>query len=333
MLCCNTTICKLRLAGAMNSKNRTSAAAQFLVSDSQVNAEGVHVWPFEPGFPIDAIKHNLSGRRPFRMNRHDYVEIVYLNSGELVWQVQDNCVHEQRGDLFVMLHPKYHRVTEQSSMQVTAESLFFHPELLRSRPTCRDESEYLVPFLTRDSEFAHVVPRKTDIPSEVLMLMRRIRTELPATSDRSRLAIKTYVKMILVHILNHFAVTQEPFVRSDRRHRELERFKPVFELLESQYSENISPGDAADSLKMSASHFRRAFKHFTGQSFVPYLNHFRIEKAQQLLANPTIPISEVGLEVGFCDQSYFGLIFRRLTTMTPRQYRRRVLAEKESPGR
>jgi len=310
----------------MATSNRVPANGQFLVSDFQVNAEGVHVWPFEPQFPIDAIKHNLSGRHPFRMNRHDYVEIVYLNSGELVWQVQDNCVREQRGDLFVMLHPKYHRVTEHSSKQVTAESLFFHPELLRSRPACKDESEYLVPFFSRDAEFAHVVPRDTAIPTEVLDLIRRIRKELPATTDCARLAVKTYVKMILVHILNHFAISEEPLLRSDRRHRELDRFKPVFEFLDHNYSEPISPGDAADTLNMSPSHFRRAFKHLTGQSFVPYLNHFRIEKAQQLLANPDIPISEVGLEVGFCDQSYFGLIFRRLTTMTPRQYRQRALA-------
>ncbi len=305
------------------------ASDQFLVSDSQVNAEGIHVWPFQPEFPIDAIKHNLSGRHPFRMNRHDYVEIVYLRSGELVWQVQDNSVREQRGDLFVMLHPKYHRLTEHSSRQVTAESLFFHPQLLRSHP--REESECLVPFFSKDAEFAHVVPRKTDVPAEVLDLMRRIRKELPATSDRARLSVKTYVKMILVNILNHCAITEEPFVRSDRRHRELDRFKPVFEFLDQNYADPISPSDAADTLSMSPSHFRRAFKHLTGQSFVPYLNNFRIEKAQQLLANSEIPISEVGLEVGFCDQSYFGLIFRRLTRMTPRQYRQRVLAEKQTP--
>ena len=135
--------------------------------------------------------------------------------------------------------------------------------------------------------------------------------------------------MILVHVLNHFAATHEPFAPSYHRHRELERFKPVFDFLERNYAEAISPDDAAKTVKMSPSHFRRAFKYLTGQSFVPYLSHFRIEKAQELLANPSIPISEVGLEVGFCDQSYFGMIFRRLTNMTPRQYRQRAQAEKQ----
>ena len=314
----------------MIRKAKSAAARRFLVSDAQVNAEGVHVWPFDPQFPLDVVKHDLSGRHPFRMNRHDYVELVFLNSGELVWQVQDNLVKHRRGDLFLMVSPKYHRVTEQSSPQVNAESLFFHPNLLKSSPRAKDESEYLMPFFSRDGAFSHVIPAKTGIPSNILNLIRRILTELPANTNRARLCVKTYVKMILVHLLNHFAAFQEPFVPFDQRHRELDRFKPVFEFLEQNFSEPISLGEAAETVNMSPSHFRRAFKHLTGQSFVPYLNHFRIEKAQELLANSRIPISEVGLEVGFCDQSYFGLIFRRLTHLTPRHYRQQVsrLAEK-----
>jgi len=77
-------------------------------------------------------------------------------------------------------------------------------------------------------------------------------------------------------------------------------------------------------VNMSPSHFRRAFKQVTGQSFVLYLNHFRIAKAQELLVSTDKSIAEVGMEVGFCDQSYFGLIFRRCTQMTPHFYRNRA---------
>jgi AraC-like DNA-binding protein len=299
--------------------------SNYVVCDSQVNAEGVHVWPFEPHFPIDALKHNLSGRQPFRMNRHDYVEVVYLNSGELVWQVGDRCVREERGDLFVMLRPRYHRLTEFSSAQVTAESLFFHPQLLRVPCGASQESEYLTPFFDLAEDTPYVVNANTDIPGEVVQLMRRIRKQLPATSDHARLAVKTYLKLILVHLMNHFTASQKRFPVTDQRRKELDRFKPVFEYLQKNFGEAVSPQEAAETVNMSPSHFRRAFKHLTGQSFVPYLNHFRVERAQQLLANTGTPISEIGLDVGFCDQSYFGLIFRRLTNMTPRQYRQQAL--------
>lgn len=293
---------------------------RFLVLDSQVNADGVHVWPFDPQFPIDIVQHSLSGRQPFRMNRHDYFEIVYLNSGELVWQIQDHFVTQKKGDLFVMGSPTYHRVTERSSAQVSAHSLFFHSELFGGLGSGED-SEYLAAFRIHDPSFAHVIPNRSHVPLEVQHLMERIGVESPARTDRARLSVKTYVKMIMVTLLAHYAESLKIPTRLDRRQQALERFKPLFSFLDRKSNEPITPADAARIVNMSPSHFRRAFKQVTGQPFVLYLNNFRVAKAQQLLASTDDPISEIGLEVGFCDQSYFGLIFRRIAHMTPRQYR------------
>lgn len=314
-----------------NNRKRGFASAKdkqpqrdYLVLDSQINADGVHVWPFDPRFPIDVVHHHLSGLQPFRMNRHDYLEILYLNAGELVWQIQDHPVTQTKGDLFVMGSAKYHRVTENSSSQAAVESLFFHPDLIRSSSVHRDDSEYLGAFQSFDPGFPHVIPANTGVPSEVRGLMERIHQELPASSDRARLSVKTYLKMILVVLLNHYSSNRMIPARFDRRQRALERFKPLFEFLDSHYWDQITPSDAAKTVNMSPSHFRRAFKQVTGQSFVLYLNHFRIAKAQELLVSTYKSIAEVGMEVGFCDQSYFGLIFRRCTQMTPLFYRNRA---------
>jgi mannose-6-phosphate isomerase-like protein (cupin superfamily) len=88
------------------------------VADPQVNADGVHVWRFDPDLPVDIIYHQLSGRQPFRLNRHDYFEVAYVLSGELVWEVQDRLLTEKAGDLFVMGSTLYHRLTEYSRPQV-----------------------------------------------------------------------------------------------------------------------------------------------------------------------------------------------------------------------
>jgi len=79
---------------------------------------------------------------------------------------------------------------------------------------------------------------------------------------------------------------------------------------------------AAEALHLSESHFMRLFKQVTGQSFISYLNHFRVGKAEHLLATTDLPVSEVSQAVGFCDQSYFGLVFRDLVQLTPLQYKR-----------
>jgi len=301
---------------------------RFLVTETQVNADGVHVWPFDPSFPIDALQHSLSGTRPFRMNRHDYFELVYLISGELVWQVQDSFVTESEGDLFVMTSPKFHRVTERSGAKVEVHSLFFDRNMLAS--ASGSDFEYLDYLFTQTSNHRHLVGGDTHLPREVDQLIREIAKELPARSDRARLCVRTYVKMILVLLMDHVASPEPRHSSASRRQGSLDRLKPLFEIMERDYAGRISTEDAAEIVNMSLSTFRRTFLQLTGESFVQYLNTFRIAKAQKLLASTAMPISEVCLEVGFCDQSYFGMIFRRLTQMTPRGYRQTMNQTREA---
>ena len=53
-----------------------------------------------------------------------------------------------------------------------------------------------------------------------------------------------------------------------------------------------------------------------------HMLHLRIERAKRLLEGDCASISDVGLSLGFSDQSHFTRIFRRLTGRTPTQFRR-----------
>jgi Helix-turn-helix domain len=67
-------------------------------------------------------------------------------------------------------------------------------------------------------------------------------------------------------------------------------------------------------------------------SFMKYLNHYRVERSQVMLVNTDEPMATISQEMGFCDQSYFGTVFRRLVGMTPAAYRRRF-RNKNASGR
>src|SRR4029077_8083245 len=89
--------------------------------------------------------------------------------------------------------------------------------------------------------------------------------------------------------------------------------------------------DAARSCGMSSSRLMSFFKAATGQTFLAYLNHFRIAKAQALLFTTDMPISEISHEVGFCDQSHFGVLFRKVVGLSPLTYRSRLQQAEEKP--
>lgn len=285
-----------------------------------ITTNGILERPFEAGFPLEVrFIHRREPRSP--LHHHDYFELCYLQSGEVLYQVQERLVHVREGDLFVLNGALQHRMKKSLRPGLREITLYFLPELIRDEHPAGDDWQYLTPFTLQGEGFPHVVPARTGIPAEVSELIRRIHRELPAQSSRSRLTAKTCLKMILVLLVNHYSAFAESSEAAQSKEHDLQRLKPLFDYVARCYRDPISVSDGAAILHMSRPHFMRLFRNTMGETFVTYLNRFRIAKAEALLATTDKTIAEVGLEAGFKDQSYFGQVFRKLLHATPRAYR------------
>jgi transcriptional regulator GlxA family with amidase domain len=67
---------------------------------------------------------------------------------------------------------------------------------------------------------------------------------------------------------------------------------------------------------------KRRFKAATGGTLIEYLQNLRVEEAKRLLEARDLPVDEVSAEVGYADTSFFRRLFKRMTGLTPSQYRR-----------
>jgi AraC-like DNA-binding protein len=63
------------------------------------------------------------------------------------------------------------------------------------------------------------------------------------------------------------------------------------------------------------------FRKELGVTPIAYLHRYRVNQAKQLLIDTSKSITEIALEVGFSDSSYFGRIFRRETGVSPQGFR------------
>ena len=162
---------------------------------------------------------------------------------------------------------------------------------------------------------------ETGLPRQIRGLMQRIDDELHSRSTSAKLLAKTYLKMILALLARHYAAYEGSDSALKERRRDLARLRPVFDFIDSHYGDRFEIETVAPLISMSKRNFTRFFKRVTGQTFVAYLNGFRIEKARHLLTRRDKTIAEVSQAVGFCNQSYFGFIFQRLAHMSACEYR------------
>jgi AraC-like DNA-binding protein len=286
----------------------------------RIKQNGVLERSLEPAFPVEV--RFCRSRNPFSsLHRHNYLELSYLESGEVLYQIQDRILHVRQGDLFVINGALMHRVIKSLRPRLREVLLYFRPGVLTADPSAAEDWLYLTPFLGQDRNFQHVVAAQTGIPSEVSDLVKRIHAHLPAGNPRDRLTVKTYLKMILVLLVNHYAASLPASAALRSKQYGLQRVKPLLDFVNRHYREPITVSDGAAVLHMSRPHFMRLFRSTMGETFVSYVNRVRVEKAEALLASTDKTISEIGLEAGFKDQSYFGQVFRKLLKLTPRAYR------------
>lgn len=91
--------------------------------------------------------------------------------------------------------------------------------------------------------------------------------------------------------------------------------------IETHYMDDISLQDVAAQLHYSDAYFCRFFKQNFDKNFIMYLSELRVEKAKELLEDMTINVKDISAKVGFRDSSYFTKVFKRITGVTPSEYR------------
>jgi AraC-like DNA-binding protein/quercetin dioxygenase-like cupin family protein len=291
------------------------------IIEPQIDNEGIHRWPFDPLFPIDVRFFIFGPGGGVRMNRHDYLEILYIIHGEVKFQIQQRSITAQTGDLLVIGSTFFHRPIKANTASAKAVALYFKPEILRTGDAGGEDFDFLVPFMAEDGNFSHVVAAASGAPAEIFNFMKRIHSQLPAHSSRDRLTVRTFLRTMLILLVNHYSDLQLNLDAFHRRQDDIERLRPLFDLIDRSLESVITVKQAAACAHMSKSHFTRFFRRVTGQPFVTYLHHLRVAKAQTLLTATDRSIAEIGQEVGFCDQSYFGLIFHKIAGRSPRQFR------------
>ncbi|MGC9195121.1 MAG: GlxA family transcriptional regulator [Syntrophobacteraceae bacterium] len=93
--------------------------------------------------------------------------------------------------------------------------------------------------------------------------------------------------------------------------------------MECNLTETFSLDELATDLAISPRHFKRRFKRATGDSPLAYLQRLRIEAAKQKLETTQETVDAITSQVGYEDSNSFRRLFRKLTGLSPREYRER----------
>jgi len=162
-------------------------------------------------------------------------------------------------------------------------------------------------------------------------LLAEFVAELTAEKPGKEIVMRALVEQTLVHLLRNYS--------TPRLSEELElsrvglvdrRIRRSVELMHSQIDQDLTLKSLAAASYLSPFHFARLFKKLTGASPHNYLAGIRATRAQLLLAETDLSVTEIGMRVGYLSGSHFTKAFRLATGTTPREFRQSLISPQRS---
>jgi AraC family transcriptional regulator len=153
-------------------------------------------------------------------------------------------------------------------------------------------------------------------------LARDLADELTEEEAGQELVVAALIEQTVVELLRHHAnMRRSPELELSRVGLVDRRIRRAVELMHARLAENLPLEEIARSAHLSPFHFARLFKKLTGAAPHAYLASLRAARAQTLLAETDLSITEVAARVGYASSGHFSKAFRQSTGLTPRAFR------------
>ncbi|MGO4695020.1 helix-turn-helix domain-containing protein [Paenibacillus sp. 2TAB26] len=249
---------------------------------------------------------------------HDYYEIYYMLSGQRIYFIRDRSYSVEQGDLVFISKHELHK-TMQSGDAAHERIIIHFDDAMLSKLAGAHASFLLTPF----EQQSHIIRMPMQEQLATAQLMSRTLSEIRQQPAGFELFPAFAVTELLLtaarHIQQHDPV---PLHHATPMHAKISE---VIRYINAHFGETLRLDEVAKHFFISPYYLSRMFKELTGFTFSDYIILTRMKEAQRLLRESDRSITDIAAAVGFDNFSHFGKTFKKITRISPRQYRKQYM--------
>lgn len=255
---------------------------------------------------------------------HTECQLVYILSGSGTRIIGDSIEHFEEGDLtFVgpnVPHVWYSKPEPGSGgHDAISIALYINPDVLSEKLEGLIDTKELRQFFTESARGISICGTKKILITDILKKM-------PEQKNITLLASFT-------QILNHLLDPKEliwlnvPSLLSAYSGQAPGRVHKLMHYIQQNFKDEITLQQAASVSGLQIHSFCRFFKTLTNRTFSDFLNEVRISFACKLLQQSDLPVTQIALECGYTNISYFNRCFKKINKVAPKEYRNLCLVK------
>ena len=257
--------------------------------------------------------YKIQGEDP--IHTHDFIEIMYVNSGEIEQFVNDKHFITKKGDLVFMNYNSTHRF--KSNGEAAYFNICFYPETM-DKMSAHDNA-FSSLLLSTFNEFSKgendgVVTFSPSEQKQVQNILELMVEEQNKRLPHFDLVNESYMAILITLISRKVSSPEES---------ESDPWEDLVDYINNNLDSGLTLESLAKKCYYNPSYFSRLFKNHFGVSLVEYISNKRVEKALELLSETNMSIKAISSACGFSNRSVFYRAFSKITGKTPTEYRKK----------
>lgn len=274
---------------------------------------GTKEYPYDQCY-IRKVRHPFQ----FPVHWHDQIEIIYIKQGKLHVCIEGHDYLGHDGSIF-LVNPRELHFMGSDDMSVAYYTLLFPLEFISFQTMDELETSLLMPLRSGQLQLSHEIANDVLNKELHILLEQVINLNLEDTSMRRQIETRALLLQFLSLLVEHGCLNTPTFSGS-----QINIQRELLAYIQEHFTEKLSLEDLANQFHLSEKYISRYFKEHFQLTFVNYTNYLRLTYAKSLLETTELPVTEVALQSGFPNVSYFIRIFKEKYGSSPQKYRKTV---------
>jgi len=251
---------------------------------------------------------------------HQEFEILVVTKGEAQFYIDDRTLHVEEGGIIIIPSDHLHSMIAPKDMPLDFFALVFHCDLIRSYISDTIQKQYIDVLSSGKISFPEYILPKEDWEKQLHTRLHQIQALFTAKQVGYELLIKAYLYEIWYLLYIH-STNRQPKDEHLTEHK-INQTKSIILWIEAHYTEHITLAHLSETFHISEGQLCRLFKSMTKMSIMEYINYYRISQSISSLCSTDKQISEIALDTGFHNISYYNKVFKSYMHTTPKAYRK-----------
>ena len=276
----------------------------------------------KPGDLLSIIRHDRF--RAFDWHSHDYIELVFVYSGELSQGIERKDIHLKKGELLLLDMNVKHNIAyageDDIAINILMKKEFFDWVFISHFSKNDIIFDFIAKAIYDNKKIKQYLHFKTSENEIIWDLMIKILMEYYEPKIGMDTAIRSYIALLFTELFRDYKTNMNEKIVNEI---DTTIKGEVIGFINEKYK-SVTLQDTATYFNFNVDYMGKLIKQITGVSFTSYVQDKKLEEACFLLKHSRESVTDIVKNIGYSNVSYFYQKYKQKYGVTPDEYRNKT---------